>query len=529
MSLSSRLQKLWISSLLLAACLVCGSASAAQPDAQPKTSQQPLTALTVLSADGLQKDVDLLRATLEQLHPGLYRYHSKAEMDAAFAKLRHDFARDQTLQEAFLRLTEFTAQIRCGHTYPSFFNQSSAVTVALFERSDRLPFYFRWIDGRMIVTRDFTPRHRLPAGTEVLSVNGIAAKAMLRRMLPLARSDGGNDAKRINELQVQGVDNYEAADIYLPMLFPHWRAPFQMQIKLSGASAKTQVIENGVSFAQRKQEGAALRSAQTDLPALFRMESLPNGSALLTMPSWAMYQSTWGWKAWLEHALDEVVARQAPALIVDLRGNEGGDDVGAVILRHLGGMEKNSEPAGHDQAPARLVRYRKVPPELLPYLNTWDRSIRDWGERVTELAEPWPTAPPVHYFRRVPQVEEEDPTPKEETQRFRGKVFVLTDASNSSATFGFERTVQQQRLGLLVGEPTGGNQRGINGGSFFFLTLPHSGLEVDVPLIGYFPAKIEIDGGLQPDVPVHLSVDDVTRGVDPVLDTVRRLIANPAH
>ena len=39
---------------------------------------------------------------------------------------------------------------------------------------------------------------------------------------------------------------------------------------------------------------------------------------------------------------------------------------------------------------------------------------------------------------------------------------------------------------MLVGQMTGGNQRGINGGAFFFVTLSNSQLEVDLPLVGNF-------------------------------------------
>src|SRR5690349_1140584 len=47
----------------------------------------------------------------------------------------------------------------------------------------------------------------------------------------------------------------------------------------------------------------------------------------------------------------------------------------------------------------------------------------------------------------------------------------------------------------LDGQTTGGNQRSINGGAFFFLALPTSGIELDLPLIGRFPEKDRPDVG----------------------------------
>jgi hypothetical protein len=111
---------------------------------------------------------------------------------------------------------------------------------------------------------------------------------------------------------------------------------------------------------------------------------------------------------------------------------------------------------------------------------------------------------------------------------FAGRVFVLVGAANSSATFQFAQVVQPRKRGTLVGEPTGGNRRGINGGAFFFLRLPHSGIELDLPLIGTFPRATEPDEGLIPDVIVPTTVADITVGRDAVLAAVDRLLA-PAH
>jgi acetyl esterase/lipase len=106
-------------------------------------------------------------------------------------------------------------------------------------------------------------------------------------------------------------------------------------------------------------------------------------------------------------------------------------------------------------------------------------------------------------------------------------VWVLVGGVNSSATFEFASAVQRHRLGTLVGQPTGGNQRGITGGAFFFMRLPHSGIEVDVPLIGQFPVTQTPlpDAGLTPDVLVPTTAADIAADRDPELAEVLRRIA----
>jgi len=55
----------------------------------------------------------------------------------------------------------------------------------------------------------------------------------------------------------------------------------------------------------------------------------------------------------------------------------------------------------------------------------------------------------------------------------------------------------------------------IKGGAFYFLRLPNSGVDVDLPLIGYFPTTVRPDAGLAPDVSVRVTADDIARQSDP--------------
>ena len=108
---------------------------------------------------------------------------------------------------------------------------------------------------------------------------------------------------------------------------------------------------------------------------------------------------------------------------------------------------------------------------------------------------------------------------------YTGRVWVLVGAMNSSATFEFAEAIARNRLGTLVGQITGGNQRGITGGAFFFMTLPNSGIEVDVPLIGQFPiGPLPPDAGLEPNVRVQPTAADIAAGRDVELDAVLALI-----
>lgn len=480
-----------------------------------------LPPVVTLSSTDLQADVTVLERAYRELHPGLLRYLSPSELDRAFQDLRREFATGRTVPEAYLAFARFAAKIRCGHTYANFFNQPKDIQQSLFESTPRLPFYFRWFDRKMIVTRDFTEQGALPAGTEVIRVNGIRSQTILSDLLPLARADGANDDKRVDQLSVTGDSIYEPFDIYFPLVFPFDYGALSLEVRELGARRSHMLSVRTLTHAQRVAPIAAREAGRHGgMEALFEWRDMDDGTAYLRMPTWALFDSKWNWSGWLNAHLDALAARNAPALVIDLRGNEGGEDVGDEILQRLI-VEDLPLTEG-----ARLVRYRKVPADLAAYLHTWDPSFKDWGNAARDLSQPWPTAPPVNYFALaggeagVPTRSMIHPV----LPHFAGRVYVLVDASNSSATFQFAEIIREQRLGTIVGQPTGGNRRGINGGAFFFLELPHSRIELDLPLIGYFPKTEEPNMGLIPDVKVEPSAADLASSTDSALAAVKRLL-----
>ncbi len=504
----------------MTSALLVGLLQALMLDAQIMGQQvAPATGSSILKSADLQSDAVILRKAYEALHPGLYRYSSKAEMDTKFDALQKSLSRDQSLADAYLAFSVFAAQVKCGHTYPNFFNQKKAVAAALFQGQNRVPFYFRWLHQKIVVTRDFTLDHKLPRGTRVLSINGTPVRAILDRLMTIARADGSNDAKRVAYLEVTGDSIYEAFDVYFPMFFPQKSVVMQLVAQRPG-EAKPQALEvEALTFEQRIapiKEREARRKGGDGV--IFEWKYLDEGTAYIRMPTWALYDSKWDWKTWLNAHLDEIAEKNSPALVVDLRGNEGGNDIGDEILKRL--VRNDLRVSAY----RRLVRYRQIPAELDPYLDTWDPSFKSWGTAAVELEQPWPTAPPVHYLALTKY----DDGPggsviRPEGKPFHGKFYVLIDANNSSATFQFAQLVQQNELGTLIGQPTGGNQRGINGGAFFFLRLPKTQIEMDLPLIGNFPSSPQPDAGLAPNILVTPTLRDIIAGRDVELETVNAL------
>ncbi len=447
----------------------------------------------MLQPDAMQSDIVLLRRAYEMLHPGLYRYSTPQEMSIRWAALANAASTPTSLSSFYLTLSRFLATIRCGHTYANFYNQKREVAAALFEAPDRLPFNFLWLDNAMIVTADPFDTGIAP-GSRIVSIDGRPAGEILASLMPFARADGHNDAKRRRLLSVQGDDRYETFDVFFSLMFG--RDQYRLVVEdLAGRRRNAAV--SAVSLEARRASAHAGVDASGDAPVwtIARRDD----AAILTMPNWGLYDSKWDWRAWLNDAVDTLVSDRVPRLVVDLRANEGGLDCGNVLAARLVKRETPFEQV------KRLVRYRTVPDDLAPHLDTWDRSFDRLGENAVQVDE--------RFYRldgKGDQVEPIRPSGK----RYAGDVRVLIGPQNSSATFQFADFVQANRLATLIGTTTGGNRRGINGGCFYFLRLPATGLEADLPLIGRFPIATQPDEGIKPDVAVPVTRADIARGLD---------------
>jgi Peptidase family S41 len=462
--------------------------------ATKKPPPPPMSAASAAAVAQLAGDVDLMAETLAALHPGLLRYNAQIQIDTTMTSIRRSFASAPDLAQRFLVLSRFLAMLKCGHSYANFFNQKPEVQQALFDKRSRLPFAMRWVGEGMFVTSE---QNTLARGTQIGAINGVPVRTMLAALLPYTRADGNNDAKRRNLLNLRGLAKYEYFDVFHGLVYGEPAGGlFRLDVKTP--DGRISVVE--VPALTAAERHAQLPPVAEDSP-LWDWRLTDQGVAVLTMPGWALYNnSKWDWRTWLTERLDALAGDDAAkGLVVDLRGNEGGLDCGNPILERF-------LKADSTLPMRRLVRFQKTPAHLNKVLETWDESFRNWGDLAKRFDD---------RFFALPAGET---TIKPQGARIDKPLVVLTDAANSSATFTFAQRVKSTRVGKLVGEATGGNQRGINGGAFFFVRLPASGLEFDLPLVGTFPLQPAPDAGIEPDVKVEVAAVDIATGIDAQLE-----------
>jgi len=470
-----------------------------------------------LSAAQARADLALLRRGFDTLHPGLHRRATPADIDAAFAAADQAVAGGSTQTGMFLLCSQIAAAVNCGHTWASHYNARPDMKQLLLAGRDKLPFTLRWVQGRALVTGSAAPE--VAAGSELLAIDGRPVAEIVAALLPLLRADGqhaGAIGKR--RAQLDSVPSGGGMDWLFPLRFPptggRWKLTLREQ-PLQPASLARDVVVPAINVAER----------QRSVPAPTQSWSFERDgdTALLRLPTFAFWNNEFKADAFLLRTFAAI--RSLPYLVIDLRDNEGGDD--AIARQVLAQLLR----APYEVPAVRLESaYEQVPEDLLPHLGTWNRSFYDRRGQATPLPGGRWALPAPARVRVEPLA-----TP------YPGRSVVLVGPQNSSAGYLFARDVQRSGAAVLMGEATGGNQRGLNGGQLAWLTLPNSGVAVDIPLraaftLGDGKTDGETEGendsegappdrGVLPELPVTPRFEDAAAGIDTTLEAARSLIA----
>ncbi len=494
------------------------SAAATEPavTAAPATQRYNLRLLT---AEEATRDVDLLIRALETVHPGLYRYTAKPQINAAFAQLRAAAAAPITELALHGAIARLLAAIRCDHTKAEM---SEELTAYRTINPTHLPLRFQLIEGRMIVVSNDGQAGAPPIGSEILSINGMAVPALLLKLAPLVSYDGTTDqaiaAKFADDGDLMGDDFNEN----YPALFG-FPDSWQIGWKPLGGTASTAVSLQPIKFAQWTAlagPGAKYRSEFYNA-ITWRMSGK---AARLGIDTFVNYRNPVQATAFLGGFFAAMKKAGTEHLVLDLRKNGGGsEDVSVALGRYLIDRPFTwSKPVRY-----KAVRYG----DLSKYFETWgDREARFNPplNAFTQTTDGW--------YDRIPVLSGAELSDGDTTFEqmpigafgYNGRLTILSGPRNGS---GATRTIAQlkEKAGaVVIGEDSAGSAEGPTSGSIFLMKLPESGIKVRIPeawnrtAIGSFTAG----KGVAVDQLVVPTLADFEAGRDRAISAAQGLLPN---
>jgi C-terminal processing protease CtpA/Prc len=483
--------------LFVLATILLNAGSGASSEIGPRVG-------ATLTPTETQADFDLLRQALEEAHTGLYRYVRKIEMDRAFEVQRIKLSQPMTKADFLAVLTETLAQIRCGHTQLTFDEE----TRSELANTGMFPLKILVEGQRLMVYSNDTPNNQtIRPGMEIIEINGRKSSDILRLILPRLIGDADIDTgKRWRLLRTFGQSYWLLVE-----------RTSEFTIKARDIEGKTTTVKlAGVLDSERRKNWDQNPVNAEMRASLGRLQwSRDNvGLRFLKEPEIAEIRID-GFRGEdypqrIEQAFRTLHERGTKVLILDLRGNGGGNDMyGARLVSYL--TDKSFRYFDH-------INVKTINPSFKQY-SDWDSAEES---RLREVVTPNPAGGYFVTAKGHPGVAEVRPA----KYPFLGKVFVLIDGGTFSTAADVCAVVHHLKRATFIGEETGGGYYGNNSGLETTITLPYSKAKVRLPMYEYWNAVPGYAGtrrGTRPDKLVETKAVDLLRGNDAQLDVAMKV------
>ena len=426
------------------------------------------------------EDLNTLRQNLEEFHPGFYRYTTADSMAYYYQLAENRLKNEQPTHDLYKEVTYVLSKVRCGHTRPSLPQEPND---AFKQSQSFLPLSVRFLGERLYIDDLRTNEGDLERGDEIKSINGRSMAEITDLIFDHLSGDGFIKAGK-----------YRQAERY-------FRYYYQLYLANGADAYRLEVSkQNGrdVSVTVTGERWDDLLSLDKPLPerAVLTLEHGSDYSYMKidTFVSYYLRNAGLDYEDFLAESFAELKQKRVKNLVLDLRGNGGGDDnYGALLVSYFAD---------------RPFRY-------------FDRI------EVTKAYEGYGNIESGEEFNRMTSHKGLG-TWQPQDERFDGEVYVLTDGWSFSTCADVATVLHHHQWATLIGEETGGGYDGNTSGYSRTLTLPHSKIRVNLPMWMYTTANLghAYEGrGAIPQYEIAQSLAGFLAGKDEVLAQAEALIS----
>ncbi|WP_336687911.1 S41 family peptidase [Chryseobacterium bernardetii] len=469
----------------------------------------------------LKEDVDFAYSKLQQMHPQLYWYIPKKELELKFDSLKQTINEPLTPLQFYFKLQPVIAGIREGHLSLRIprkkFTKKEIKTLehkkGLFSR-----FEYYISGDQMYITENRDSIEHIQPGTEILSINHIPVSEYIKKYRNLISSDGYNTTFQPYFLKDLFFNYYTAENgladrAILETLYKGEKHTYTLSRELKSDSDLEKDKEMNKRTQERKLNDYV--AASNSYNRSFKFLDKDSTVAYIKVKSFSREYSDEFYKK----TFAKIKKAKSDYLIIDVRNNYGGSL-----------YEINNLYSYLTNKPFTLIKPSQVTSRDIPLRTNYFRKSNPLDYAIKSISYP------SYFFAQAFSTYKKDgkvfykmkadkPT-KPNKEAFHGKVFVLINGGSFSASSIITAKLKNDKRATLVGEETGGANDGTVAGFYSYQKLPNS--EIRFP-IGLLLVQPNIDfsdtkKGVTPDIEIKENLQDIIDKKDPQLDWIRNEI-----
>ncbi|WP_162623215.1 S41 family peptidase [Confluentibacter sediminis] len=449
-----------------------------------------------LSKQEMLQDFEMFESIYEKANAGLYKYRSKSEIDSVFRKNKAEIKDHVSYREFYnilWNVIDYTGSCHNELTYPDSLDNHLSKQKIFF------PIPLKYLENKIYTNLDYK---NIPTGSEIISINNMSADQFLTSLGKYVSTDGFNKTGKNIKIETDWLPFY----IYLAM-------GKQNQFEIEYKTINSDIIKKSSIISvpykdfyanYNKRHSKEFEHTISKDYAYKLLDSINTG--LLEVHTFGMGgPDTDGHKKYavfLDSVFTTLKTKKVKNLIVDVRGNGGGNDPNDILLySYLAQREFRENKTA-------FTIFQDIP---FPKYYIDD----DIDELPGELKEEHSIYKHGKYY----QNESFNKIWKPNTNAFQGTIILLIDPYVASAGSLFASLVKSDENTIVIGEETLGGYYGHTGHIPVTYKLPNSKLKLSFSIVDIEQDVKELSDekfgdGIRPDFKVVQSHKDFMSNKD---------------
>ena len=417
----------------------------------------------------LKQDLQFLFEKLESIHPSLYHYTSKQQIDERRIALEKELDHPMTRLEFARKAIPVVTMLQDGHTSLGFPKEER---VSFFKKGGKIfPLDVLIRENKIFISS--SPYDSDLLYSEILSINGISTSEVLENLRHYVSA----------ELDFYRDVRVQMAFRGLLWYFYGWDQLFDLQLSRYGLVSNRKI--NGKSEQELREANKKRGEQQTNKPFSFYKR---DNIGIIDFRSMSEMEK---FDEFLDSTFTVIKNEYITNLIVDIRRNGGGNSqMGDMLINYI--TDK-------------------------PYQQIDRVEIKNSAE-VPQTSQ--------NKIDTITVIENKSlKKPKNPKYKFTGKTYLLTSHVTFSSANMLADAFKCYQMGTIVGEETGGVLTAF--GDLISIKLPNTQLQAGCAYKKFtHPCADDTLHGVKPDVEIVPTLEDIQNRKDPAMEYVIKAVKN---